>query len=61
VKLITSTDLILAERQLEYWEKRQMAVARGNASAKRGEKILHAEVLAAYFKRTAKARMSYTA
>jgi len=61
VKLITTTDLILAERQLEYWEKRQMAVARGNASAKRGEKILHAEVLAAYFKRTAKARMSYTA
>ena len=54
VKLITSTDLILAERQLEYWEKRQMAVARGNASAKRGEKVLHAEVLAAYFKRNRK-------
>ncbi len=54
VKLITSTDLILAERQLEYWEKRQLAVARGNASAKRGEKVLHAEVLAAYFKRNRK-------
>lgn len=51
VKLVTPTDLITADRQLEYWEKRQMAVARGNAMAKRADKKLHARVLAAYFKR----------
>jgi len=51
VKLVTPTDLITAERQLEYWEKRQMAVARGNAMAKRQDRELRAEVLAAYFKR----------
>jgi len=54
VKLITPTDLITAEKQLEYWEKRQMAVARGNAMAKREDKILHARVLAAYFKKNRK-------
>jgi lipopolysaccharide export system protein LptA len=52
VKLVTPTDLITAERQLEYWEKRQMAVARGNAMAKREGKRLYGDVLAAYFKRT---------
>ncbi|MBM08193.1 MAG: hypothetical protein CMF69_01240 [Magnetovibrio sp.] len=51
VKLITPTDIIVANRQIEFWEKRQMAVARGDAVAKRAEKELHAEVLAAYFKR----------
>ena len=51
IKLITETDLITAERQLEYWENRQMAVARGNARARREDKDLHARVLAAYFKR----------
>ncbi|MBT6094796.1 MAG: hypothetical protein HOH04_07930 [Rhodospirillaceae bacterium] len=50
VKLVTPTDLITADRQLEYWEKRQMAVARGNAMAKREDKQLRAKVLAAYFK-----------
>lgn len=52
VKLVTPTDLITAERQLEYWEKRQMAVARGNATATREGKKLQAKVLAAYFKRS---------
>ena len=54
VKLITPTDLIIANRQIEFWEKRQMAVARGNAVAKRSDKELRAEVLAAYFKRNKK-------
>ncbi len=51
VKLITPTDLITAEKQIEYWERRQMAVARGNAMARREGKFLRARVLAAYFKR----------
>jgi len=50
LKLVTPTDLITAEKQIEYWEKKQMAVARGNAVAVREAKRLHADVLAAYFR-----------
>ncbi len=50
VRLVTKDDEITAERQLEYWEKKQMVVARGNASAVRGDKRLRADVLAAYFR-----------
>ena len=51
VRLVTKDDEITADRQLEYWEKKQMAVARGNASAVRGDKRLRADVLAAYFRK----------
>ncbi|MDD9876421.1 MAG: hypothetical protein OXR84_03150 [Magnetovibrio sp.] len=50
-RLITKTDTITADRQLEYWEQKQMAVARGNALARRAEKRLRADVLAAYFRK----------
>ena len=49
VRLVTKTDIITAERQLEYWENKKMAVARGQAKAVREEKKLHAETLVAYF------------
>ncbi len=49
VRLVTATDEITADKQLEYWEKKQMAVARGNAFAVREDKRLKADVLAAYF------------
>lgn len=49
VRLVTEQDEITADDQLEYWEQRRMAVARGNASAVRGDKRLNADVLAAYF------------
>jgi len=58
VRLVTKTDIITAERQLEYWENKQMAVARGNASAKRDGKTLRAKVLAAYFKKDKKGNSS---
>lgn len=45
------SDVIRADRQLEYWETRKMAVARGNAVAVRDDKTLRADVLAAYFRR----------
>ena len=51
VRLVTSTDTITADRQLEYWEEKQMAVARGSAQALREEKKLNAEVLVAYFRK----------
>jgi lipopolysaccharide export system protein LptA len=50
VRLVTPTDEITADKQLEYWEKKQMAVARGNAFAVRENKRLKADVLAAYFR-----------
>ena len=50
VRLVTATDEITADKQIEYWEKKLMAVARGNAFATRGKKRLRADVLAAYFR-----------
>jgi lipopolysaccharide export system protein LptA len=50
VKLISGADTITADRQLELWEKKHMAVARGNAYAVREDRRLRADVLAAHFK-----------
>lgn len=51
VRMVTPTDTITAERQLEYWEQKQMAVARGDALAVREDKRLAAEVLVAHFRK----------
>lgn len=51
VRLVTESDEITAERQLEYWENKHMAVARGNALAVRGDKRLGADILSAYFRK----------
>ncbi len=50
VRMVTATDEITADKQIEYWEKKQMVVARGNAFAVRQNKRLRADVLAAYFR-----------
>lgn len=50
--MVAGNDTITATRQLEYWENKQMAVARGNAVATRNgpqQKKVLADVLAAYF------------
>ena len=52
VRLVTAQDEIIANRQLEYWERKRMAVARGNAYAVREDRRLRADVLAAHFKST---------
>ena len=49
VRLETETDLITARDSIEYWEKRNLAVARGNAVAIRGESRLRADLLTAHF------------
>ena len=54
LKLVSGEDWLTARDQLEYWEKKQMAVARGNAVAKRKNKKLNANVLAAYFRKDKK-------
>lgn len=49
VRMDTETDRITARDSLEYWEKRNLAVARGNAIAWRGENRLRADILTAHF------------
>ncbi len=51
VRLITPTDEVIADEQLEYWERKQMAVARGHAQVFSEDKNLKADVIVAYFKK----------
>ncbi|NQU58762.1 MAG: hypothetical protein HQ513_16160 [Rhodospirillales bacterium] len=51
VRLVTPTDEVTANEQLEYWERKQMAVARGNARVISDGKDLKADVIVAYLKR----------
>lgn len=54
VKIISGPNTIIADDQLEYWEKKQMMVARGNALAISEDNKLHARVLSAHMKRDRK-------
>lgn len=54
VRLITPQYDISAAGQLEYWEKKQIAVARGDAVAISGDRKLTADVLVAHFRKNAK-------
>lgn len=51
VKMVAGSDTLFADEQLEYWERKNMAVARGNAVARRADKRLRAQVLAAHFRK----------
>jgi lipopolysaccharide export system protein LptA len=48
-RLISGTEKISAAQSLEFWEKKSLAVARGNALAIREDKRLRADVLTAHF------------
>jgi lipopolysaccharide export system protein LptA len=48
-RLVTKTDHISATGSLEFWEKRSLAVARGDALAVRADKRLRADTLTAHF------------
>lgn len=48
--LVTPNAVITATQQLEYWQQKQMAVARGNAVATREKRQVRADVLAAFFR-----------
>jgi lipopolysaccharide export system protein LptA len=50
VRYATPDDEIIADRQIEYWDTKQMAVARGNAYAIRQDRRIKADVLVAHFK-----------
>jgi len=47
----TGNDSITANRQMEYWERQQMAVARGNAIAVHDGKTVRADILKALFRK----------
>lgn len=49
VRMVTETDRITARDSLEYWEKRNFAVARGDAVAVRGDNRMRADVMTAEF------------
>lgn len=49
----SGSDLITADKQMEYYETAQKAVARGNAVAYHEGKRLHAQTLEAYFRKMA--------
>jgi len=49
VSLITPEDKIIAHDSLEYYEGKQLAIARGKAMAVRGERRVRADILRAYF------------
>jgi len=50
LRLTTPTDIVTARDSLEYWERRNVAVARGNAIARRGAEVVRGDVLQAFFR-----------
>ncbi len=50
VRLDTGNDQITANQQMEYWERKQMAVARGRAVGLHDGKRIRAEVLVAFLR-----------
>lgn len=57
LRLQTAEDLVRARDSLEYWEHKQIAVARGEASATRADREITADILTAYFKPDAEDRL----
>ena len=51
-RLITDTEQISADQSLEFYEKKSIAIARGNAVAIKGDKTLRADTLTAIFEKT---------
>jgi lipopolysaccharide export system protein LptA len=52
LKLTTATDAVTARDSLEWYEQKQIAVARGDALAARGDKRIRADVLTAYLSKS---------
>jgi lipopolysaccharide export system protein LptA len=53
LKLTTATDVVTARDSLEWYEARQIAVARGDAVATRAPKTIKADILTAYMHKSA--------
>ena len=50
ITLVSGDDVITATKQMEFWNEKKMAVARGNATATKGDRKISADVLSAYLK-----------
>jgi lipopolysaccharide export system protein LptA len=48
LKMTTATDVVTARDSLEWYDQKQIAVARGDAVAMRDVKVIHADVLTAH-------------
>jgi lipopolysaccharide export system protein LptA len=53
LKLTTATDVVTARDSLEWYDAKQIAVARGNAVATRAGKTIKADILTAYMHKSA--------
>ncbi len=53
IKLTTANDVVTARDSLEWYDQKQIAVARGDAVATRQGKTIKADILTAYMKKTA--------
>jgi len=53
LKMTTPTDVVTARDSLEWYDQKQIAVARGDAVATRGPKTIKADILTAYMVKTA--------
>ncbi|WP_119460869.1 LptA/OstA family protein [Rhodospirillaceae bacterium SYSU D60014] len=52
LRVETAEETLTAEESLEYWEDRQLVVARGNAQVVQGDKRLRADMLTGHFDQT---------
>ena len=52
LKLKTTRETVRAMDSLEYWDKKRLAIAKGNATVQRGEKQVTADTLTIYFSKT---------
>jgi len=59
-RLETGTETITARDSLEYWEQRKIAVARGNAVAKKDDRTIRADTLIARFEEDAAGKLVAT-
>ena len=57
LRMVTEEDVITARDSFEYWEEMQVAVARGNAVAIRGDRRVMADSLTAHMKKDADGKM----
>ncbi|MHA1151967.1 MAG: LptA/OstA family protein [Alphaproteobacteria bacterium] len=60
LRLVGENDIITARDSLEYWELKNMAVARGDAVAVRDDKRIQADVLSAHFAPDAEDNLALT-
>lgn len=58
LRMVTATDLVTARDSLEYWNQKQVAVARGKAVAARAGKSIAADILTADFAKDSDGKMA---